>query len=64
MLVLSRKDGERIFIGEDIVITIVEVAGRNKVRIGIDAPLDLVILREEVYRDMVEKDQIKPIPGR
>lgn len=47
MLVLSRKRGERIFIGEGICITVVEI-DRNKVRIGIEAPKDVSIFREEL----------------
>lgn len=46
MLVLSRKIGERILIGEDIVITLLEF-GRDKVRVGISAPLKTRILRPE-----------------
>lgn len=47
MLVLSRKANERLLIGEDVVITLVEIR-RDNVRIGIDAPRDVMILREEV----------------
>ena len=47
MLVLSRKPGERILIGEDIAVTIVRI-GPNTVRIGIDAPREMVIVREEL----------------
>ena len=47
MLVLSRKPGERIHIGENITVTIVRI-GPNNVRLGIDAPRDLNIVREEL----------------
>lgn len=47
MLVLSRKLGDRIHIGENIVITIVDI-DRNKVRIGVDAPRDVPIFRHEL----------------
>ena len=47
MLVLTRKNQERILIGDDIVVQIVSVSG-NQVQLGIDAPADLLILREEV----------------
>lgn len=47
MLTLSRRPGERILIGDDIEIVVMRI-GRNHVRIGIDAPNDLPILREEV----------------
>ena len=46
MLVVTRKPGERILIGEDVVVTVLEVRG-NRVRIGIDAPKDTLVLREE-----------------
>jgi len=47
MLVLSRKESQRVRLGEDIVLTIVRVSG-DKVRLGIEAPGDLLILREEL----------------
>ncbi len=47
MLVLSRKPGERILIGDDVAITIVRI-GPNTVRLGIDAPRDKNIVREEL----------------
>ncbi len=49
MLVLSRKKDESIVINDDIVITIVEIRG-DKVRLGIVAPKDVAVHREEVYR--------------
>ncbi len=48
MLVLTRKTGEGIIIGDDIKITIVELKGGG-VRIGIDAPRDMKIHRQEVF---------------
>jgi carbon storage regulator len=47
MLVLSRKRSERIWIGDDVCITIVKL-DRHQVRLGIDAPSDISIVREEV----------------
>ena len=47
MLVLSRKLMERIQIGESIVVTVLEIRG-NRVRIGIDAPRDIGVLRTEL----------------
>ncbi|MGE5195379.1 MAG: carbon storage regulator [Deltaproteobacteria bacterium] len=47
MLVLSRKPGERILIGSDVKITVIRI-GPNSVRIGIDAPGHLNIVREEL----------------
>ena len=49
MLVLSRKPGERIMIGDEIAITIVRI-GPNAVRVGIEAPRDVNIVREELCR--------------
>jgi carbon storage regulator len=46
MLVLSRKPGERIMVGDDVVITIVRI-GPNNVRVGIEAPRSMNIVREE-----------------
>ncbi len=51
MLILSRRSGEAIRIGKDIRIVVVQLGG-GKVRLGIDGPRDLRILREELY-DMV-----------
>lgn len=48
MLVLSRKKNERIIIGGNIVVTVVEVRG-DKVRIGIEAPREMPVHREEVH---------------
>lgn len=50
MLVLSRKPGERILIGDDISVTVVRI-GPNTVRLGIDAPKDKNIVREELCED-------------
>jgi len=47
MLVLSRKRDERILIGDKIVVTIVDIRG-DKVRIGIEAPPDVAVHREEI----------------
>ncbi len=48
MLVLSRKKNESIVISNDIVITVVEIRG-DKVRLGIEAPKDVPVHRQEVY---------------
>ncbi|ADG68820.1 carbon storage regulator [Planctopirus limnophila DSM 3776] len=47
MLVLSRKPGEKILIGENVTVTIVRI-GPNTVRLGIEAPRDMNIVREEL----------------
>lgn len=48
MLVLSRKKDEKIVIGGNIVITVIDVRG-DKVRLGIEAPADVPVHRQEVY---------------
>jgi carbon storage regulator len=67
MLVLSRKVGERILIGDDIAITVVRI-GQGGVRIGIDAPSKLVVVREELADENAlsarrdESDPARPLP--
>ena len=47
MLVLSRKLGEKIVIGDNILVTVVKI-DRNQIRIGIEAPSDVPVYREEI----------------
>jgi carbon storage regulator len=47
MLVLSRKVGERMLIGDEIVLTVLDMSGR-RIRLGIEAPADVAIQREEI----------------
>ena len=49
MLVLSRKVGERILIGDKITITVVKI-GHGGVRVGVEAPAELAVVREELER--------------
>jgi carbon storage regulator len=56
MLVLSRKQSERIRLGDSIVVTIVRVSG-DKVRLGIEAPPDVLVLRDEL------KPHAAPVAG-
>ena len=49
MLVLSRKPGERIVIGPNIELTVVDIRG-NKVRLAVEAPREVSVHRQEVYR--------------
>ena len=55
MLVLSRHRDESIIIGDNIVITVVDVRG-DKVRLGIDAPTDIPVHRQEVY-DAIQRER-------
>ncbi|MGV2939774.1 carbon storage regulator CsrA [Mesobacillus sp. LC4] len=56
MLVLTRKNGETIKIGDDIEITIVS-AKNDQVKIGIKAPKNIEILRKEIYEQIQEENQ-------
>ena len=56
MLVLSRKSGERIHIGNDITVTVVEITGRL-VRLGVEAPGHVNIMRAELI-EQVERENI------
>ena len=57
MLVLSRKKNESIHIGDNIVITVVDIRG-DKVRIGIDAPTEIAAHRQEVY-EAIQRDSLR-----
>ncbi len=52
MLVLSRREGESIVIGNDIVVTVLEVRA-GQIRIGIDAPRELQVHRQEIYHQVM-----------
>lgn len=56
MLVLSRKCGERIVIGPNIELTVLEVRW-DRVRLGFQAPLEVSIHREEIFRRMQDETQ-------
>ncbi len=60
MLILSRKCNEQIVIGDNIVVTIVAIRGGN-VRIGIDAPTNVSVHREEVHR-AIQEGKLNPVP--
>ncbi|MCX6520727.1 MAG: carbon storage regulator CsrA [Actinobacteria bacterium] len=56
MLVLTRRVGESILIGDDIVVTVLEL-NRDQVRIGIRAPRSVSVHREEVYQEILLSNQ-------
>ncbi len=56
MLILSRKLNERIMIGDDIELSIVEIRG-DQVKVGIDAPKDVKVYRREVYEAIQEENR-------
>jgi carbon storage regulator len=59
MLVLSRRQSERIRLGDSIVVTVVKVAG-DRVRLGIEAPSDVLVLRGELERREAAKPLLLP----
>ena len=71
MLVLSRQRDESIIIGDNVVVTVVDVRG-DKVRLGIDAPVEIPVHRREVYEAIqrenrraseIETDQARQVGG-
>ena len=57
MLVLTRRPMERILIGDDIIVTVVRIDG-NKVRIGIDAPIEVDISRDNAIKTSRDVDDV------
>jgi len=57
MLVLSRQRDESIIIGDNIVVTIVDIRG-DKVRLGINAPTEIPVHRQEVY-EAIQRENLK-----
>ncbi|HBO3794902.1 TPA: carbon storage regulator CsrA [Pseudomonas aeruginosa] len=57
MLILTRRVGETLMVGDDVTVTVLGVKG-NQVRIGVNAPKEVAVRREEIYqRIQKEKDQ-------
>ena len=54
MLILTRRVGERLMVGDDIEVTVLGVKG-GQVRVGINAPSDVSVRREEIYRRISEE---------
>lgn len=54
MLILTRRIGEKLIIGENVTVTVLGVKGRQ-IRIGIDAPRDVTVNREEIFQRIVKE---------
>ncbi len=61
MLVLSRKKDEKIVIGDSITLMVIEIRG-DKVRLGIDAPKEVTVHRQEVY-EAIQKEELQQDNG-
>jgi carbon storage regulator len=57
VLVLTRKIGETFVVGDNITVTVVDVVGGNKVRLGINAPSSIPVYREEIWLQIQEENR-------
>jgi carbon storage regulator len=62
MLILTRRVGETVMIGDDVTITVLGVKG-NQVRVGINAPKHVAVHREEIYERIKREQQPEEIAG-
>ncbi len=57
MLILTRRPGESLYVGENIRITVLGLQGKQ-VKIGLDVPNDMTVYREEVYKRVTEENRL------
>lgn len=57
MLILTRRTGEGLMVGDDVFITLLGVNG-NQVRLGFDAPSDVIIHRQEIYKKIKQEQSL------
>jgi carbon storage regulator len=63
MLVLTRRIGEKLVIGDNVTVTILALKG-NQIRVGIDAPLEVKVHREEIYQKIQSEKKISLLNDR
>ena len=61
MLILTRRVGETLMVGDEVTITVLGVKG-NQVRIGVNAPKDVAVHREEIYQRIQKEKDPEPSP--
>jgi len=59
MLILTRRVGETVMIGEDVTVTILGTKG-NQVRVGVNAPKEVTVHREEIFERICAERDVKP----
>ena len=59
MLILTRRVGESLKVGDDITVTVLGIKG-NQVRIGVNAPRDVAVHREEIYNRIQDDNETSP----
>jgi carbon storage regulator len=60
MLILTRRVGESLIIGDDVVVTALDING-GQVRIGVDAPKEISVHREEIYKRIQNEQHLKRV---
>ena len=63
MLILTRRVGETVMIGNDVTVTVLGVKG-NQVRVGVNAPKDVAVHREEIYERIRREEEGEAQPAR
>ena len=62
MLILTRRVGETVMIGNEVTVTVLGVKG-NQVRVGVNAPKDVAVHREEIYERIKREGDLDPLTG-
>lgn len=57
MLILTRRPGESVYLGDNIRVTVLSLQGKQ-VKLGLEVPTDMVVYRDEVYRRVVEENRM------